>query len=206
VGAYVNIGFQAENIVKGESPFTKPEPIFRSPRNLRQMASQKVKRNWRKPSSVIANAKCEGLPDDSQFDAGYDKACFYAGYDPAGTKCQSEGFKIISDTPGGISFNVYMVPYYAQQKAGILQYDRDVSPMDSCASAAYARSANGSTLRVYIRCDKWASKSGGFFDTELPILLENQNVDHLDAYVETCANCSTRTGCAWPTVATFSYK
>jgi hypothetical protein len=43
VGAYVNIGFQAENVVKGESPFTKPEPIFRSPRNLRQMASQKAK-------------------------------------------------------------------------------------------------------------------------------------------------------------------
>ena len=206
VGAYVNIGFQAENVVKGESPFTKPEPIFRSPRNLRQMASQKAKRNWRKPSSVIANAKCEGLPDDSQFDAGYDKACFYSGYDPAGTKCQSQGFKIISDTPGGISFNVYMVPYYAQQKAGILQYDRDVSPMDSCASAAYARAAHGTTLRVYIRCDKWDSKSGGFFDTELPILMENHNVTHLDAYVEICTSCSGRTGCNFPAVATFRYK
>ncbi len=67
IGAYVNIGFQAENIVKGENPFTKPEPIFKSPRHLRQLASQPAKRNWRKPSAVIANAKCEGLPDDSQF-------------------------------------------------------------------------------------------------------------------------------------------
>ncbi len=50
IGAYVNIGFQAENIVKGENPFTKPEPIFKSPRHLRQLASQPAKRNWRKPS------------------------------------------------------------------------------------------------------------------------------------------------------------
>ncbi len=46
VGAFVNIGFQIENIVKGESPFTAPEPIFKSPRNLRRMLTQKVKRDW----------------------------------------------------------------------------------------------------------------------------------------------------------------
>lgn len=46
VGAFVNVGFQPENIVKGESPFTAPEPIFKSPRNLRRMLTQKVKRDW----------------------------------------------------------------------------------------------------------------------------------------------------------------
>ena len=46
VGAFVNIGFQMENLIKGESPFTMPEPIFRSPRNLSRMLTQTVKRDW----------------------------------------------------------------------------------------------------------------------------------------------------------------
>jgi hypothetical protein len=46
VGAFVNIGFQMENLIRGESPFTMPEPIFKSPRNLRRMLTQKVKRDW----------------------------------------------------------------------------------------------------------------------------------------------------------------
>lgn len=46
IGAFVNIGFQLENVIKGESPFTMPEPIFKSPRNLRRMMTQKVKRDW----------------------------------------------------------------------------------------------------------------------------------------------------------------
>ena len=46
IGAFVNVGFQMENVIKGESPFTMPEPIFKSPRNLRRMLTQKVKRDW----------------------------------------------------------------------------------------------------------------------------------------------------------------
>jgi hypothetical protein len=46
VGAFVNIGFQMENIIKGESPFTAPEPVFKSPRNLRRMLAQTVKRDF----------------------------------------------------------------------------------------------------------------------------------------------------------------
>ncbi|MGA8832379.1 MAG: hypothetical protein WB554_12290 [Desulfomonilaceae bacterium] len=53
IGGYVNVGFQLENVLKGESPFTAPTPIFRSPRNLSYMASQPVKRNWNQPSSVV---------------------------------------------------------------------------------------------------------------------------------------------------------
>ncbi|MGC8657444.1 MAG: hypothetical protein ACP5U1_00045 [Desulfomonilaceae bacterium] len=196
IGAYINIGFQPENIVKGESPFTKPEPIFKSPRHLRQLASQPAKRNWRKPSAVIANAYCEGLPDDSLFDAGYDKACFYSGYPAAANQCNNAGLTIISQTQGGIQFNQYMAPYYAQQD---LNYNSDVKPMDTCASAAYAREAKGDTLRVYITYSKWQTKTGGFFETELPTLLSNPNVQHLDAYVQSV-------GGTWPTTPTFSYK
>jgi hypothetical protein len=53
LGGYANVGLQLENVLKGESPFTAPEPIFRSPRNLRRVLTQKVKRNWHQPASVI---------------------------------------------------------------------------------------------------------------------------------------------------------
>ena len=53
VGGFVNIGFQLENVFNGESPFTLPEPIFNSPRNLRRMLTQKVKRDWHQPTAVV---------------------------------------------------------------------------------------------------------------------------------------------------------
>jgi hypothetical protein len=53
VGGFVNIGFQLENVLSGESPFTQPEPIFKSPRNLRKMLTQKVKRDWHQPTAVV---------------------------------------------------------------------------------------------------------------------------------------------------------
>jgi len=57
VGGFVNIGFQLENVLNGESPFTAPEPVFKSPRNLRRMLTQKVKRDWHQPTAVVlANA------------------------------------------------------------------------------------------------------------------------------------------------------
>ena len=60
VGGFVNMGFQLENLLKGENPFTMPEPIFRSPRSLRHMLTQKVKRNWHQPSAVIPLRQSSG--------------------------------------------------------------------------------------------------------------------------------------------------
>ena len=54
VGGFVNVGFQLENLLKGESPFTGPEPIFKSPRSLRYMLTQKVKRDWHQPTAVVS--------------------------------------------------------------------------------------------------------------------------------------------------------
>ena len=42
----LNIGVHFFQPSTGESPFTMPEPIFRSPRNLNRMLSQTVKRDW----------------------------------------------------------------------------------------------------------------------------------------------------------------
>lgn len=53
IGGYINVGCQVENILKGESPFTAPEPIFRSPRNLTNMANQPVQRNWSQPNAAV---------------------------------------------------------------------------------------------------------------------------------------------------------
>lgn len=53
LGGFVNVGFQPENILRGESPFTAPEPVFQSPRNLLRMLTQKVKRNWHQPAAVV---------------------------------------------------------------------------------------------------------------------------------------------------------
>jgi len=46
VSAFVNIGFQPENLLKGRNPFVLPEPIFSSPRNFNRL-TEKVRRNWR---------------------------------------------------------------------------------------------------------------------------------------------------------------
>jgi hypothetical protein len=53
VGGFVTVGLQLENVLKGESPFTAPEPVFKSPRDLRRLLGLKVKRNWHQPEAVV---------------------------------------------------------------------------------------------------------------------------------------------------------
>ena len=60
VGAFVNVGFQLENVLKGESPFTKPTPIFKSPRNLWYMLTQPVNRDWHQPTTIVVNRVYQG--------------------------------------------------------------------------------------------------------------------------------------------------
>jgi hypothetical protein len=60
VGGFVNVGFQPENLLKGESPFTMPEPIFKSPRSLWRMLTEKVKRDWHQPATIVVNRGCTG--------------------------------------------------------------------------------------------------------------------------------------------------
>ncbi len=52
VGGFVNVGLDFSNLLNGESPFGMPEPIFRSPRNLRRLLTQKVDRNYMSPPST----------------------------------------------------------------------------------------------------------------------------------------------------------
>ncbi len=55
VMAYLNLGFQAERILRGESPFTLPEPVFNSPsRNLRRLLTHRVHRNRNISGQVVS--------------------------------------------------------------------------------------------------------------------------------------------------------
>ena len=47
VAAFMNMGFQLENLLDGKSPFVKPKPVFQSPRNMTTLTEAKVNRNWR---------------------------------------------------------------------------------------------------------------------------------------------------------------
>lgn len=55
VGATVNVGFEPERLLVGEMPFTMPEPIFKSPRNLFAWLSRSLStvRNFSQPASVL---------------------------------------------------------------------------------------------------------------------------------------------------------
>ncbi len=53
LGGFASVGLQLENLLRGESPFTLPDPIFKSPRDLRRLLVLKVKRNWHQPTAVI---------------------------------------------------------------------------------------------------------------------------------------------------------
>ncbi len=64
VGGFVNVGLQLENLLSGKSPFVMPEPIFRSPRNLRELLVRKVRREWHQPGAVVVTSnRAEGCDD-----------------------------------------------------------------------------------------------------------------------------------------------
>lgn len=68
VGGVVTVGFQLENLLSGASPFTMPEPVFRSPRDLRRLLGLKVKRNWHQPSAVVvARSSAVDCGDTTRF-------------------------------------------------------------------------------------------------------------------------------------------
>ncbi|MGO8879291.1 MAG: hypothetical protein ACLQMS_07235 [Desulfomonilaceae bacterium] len=93
IGAFINIGFQMENIIKGESPVTMPEPIFKSPRNLRRMLTQRVKRDWNQQyapgRAALASAAVGGCALSRNTEGGAVPASgnllqnFFAPVDPA---------------------------------------------------------------------------------------------------------------------------
>ena len=66
VSAFINMGFQLENLVSGESPFVMPKPLFRSPRNVTRLAEEKVNRDWRHTSQSAQLALLSVKPKSAQ--------------------------------------------------------------------------------------------------------------------------------------------
>jgi len=66
VGGLVNVGLQLGRLLSGESPFTMPEPIFRSPRNLRNWLtrSESSRRSFFQPASVVTSRQAWGSGGD----------------------------------------------------------------------------------------------------------------------------------------------
>ena len=62
LGASFNCGFQLDKLLSLENPFTMPEPLFKSPRNIRRMLTQNVKRDWHQPGQVgqVGQPGCTG--------------------------------------------------------------------------------------------------------------------------------------------------
>lgn len=77
IGGYVNVGIQLENLLRGESPTTLPEPVFKSPRNLTRMLTRKVRRNWHQPAAVVLRRTGPSGP-------------------PTPTDCSLSGFTVIA--------------------------------------------------------------------------------------------------------------
>ena len=187
IGGYVNVGFQLEKLLYGENPFAMPEPVFKSPRNLRRLLARPVHRLWVKPAAVVANSNCEGLPDDSMFKVGYSMSCFYTGFPIAAQECQARGRVLVSDTPGGKWVNSYDAAW-PWLFTPFSTYVENIQPMDKCQSAAYARAAEGDVL-IFVKCgnDQANNPNSVLWTTELPTLLENPNVTSIKAY-DNC-NC-----------------
>jgi hypothetical protein len=55
LSAFINIGFQVENLAQGKNPFVMPEPIFSSPRNMNRL-THKVTRNYRNTTHGLSVA------------------------------------------------------------------------------------------------------------------------------------------------------
>jgi len=62
IAGYVNLGLRLENLLGGESPFTMPEPIFASPRNLSSIFHEQVKRRWVQPTQIVKRRTIPPLP------------------------------------------------------------------------------------------------------------------------------------------------
>ncbi len=68
IGAFFNCGFQLDRLFCLQNPFSAPEPLFKSPRNLRRMLTQNVKRDWHQSSEVkFASNNTPTVPPNSGY-------------------------------------------------------------------------------------------------------------------------------------------
>ncbi len=96
VGGFVNVGFELENLLKGQSPFTNPTPIFKSPRNLWYMLTQTVNRDWHQPTAVVVTRLGHGEEFSTSSGAG---PCMLTGATWIATIIHDGDFTVVASIP-----------------------------------------------------------------------------------------------------------
>ncbi len=161
-----------------ESPFSAPQPVFQSPRNLQRLLTQPAKRNWFKPAQVVVNPRCEGYRTIPIFNGERSKTpVFYSGgFGVAGRRSapQFTSSMTLRAGCGRLASSALDSIGPISPKARSV-YDRDISPMFACGSASYARNAvkRGIPAYAYVRRSTFATKSTIFWTTEWPILRDS---------------------------------
>ncbi len=81
VGAFVNVGFRMENVLKGESPFITPQPIFKSPRNILTWLDSTLSylRNFSQPASVLIAQQIAAQQPTGPTPPGPTPSCLLSG-------------------------------------------------------------------------------------------------------------------------------
>jgi hypothetical protein len=64
VAAFMNIGFQLENLAAGRSPFAMPKPVFQSPRDMTTLTQAKPNRNRRHTTQTAQLALLSARPEE----------------------------------------------------------------------------------------------------------------------------------------------
>ena len=111
VAAFMNMGFQLENLLDGKSPFLKPKPVFQSPREMTRVTEAKVNRNWRRTTQTAqlallsapapaCSSRCKPQTITIVNQTGKD-ITLYMGFniDPPGN-VQSGGYTLPDSFPG----------------------------------------------------------------------------------------------------------
>ncbi len=123
VGGFVNVGVQFSKIFSGESPFTAPEPIFKSPRNLRRLLSRKVDRNYISPPANVARALGDG------------------GISPCPNECDVSGYDVLAIT------SIHTLDLITSRQCFPLTHP---VPASSRYRISVTRSGSEGTLAIYL--------------------------------------------------------
>jgi hypothetical protein len=173
VGGFVNVGIQFSNMFSGESPFTAPEPIFKSPRNLRRLLSRKVDRNYISPPANAARVRTAALggiscPNNCSFIT--QNATILATYSfvlPATLTALTPCFQIPTVPPSSTGFTTIYVSrqgilgtliaaFYSTPSCNPLSYITPfIEPQDQCQGATYdnATTATMAAIRFGVFSD-----------------------------------------------------
>jgi hypothetical protein len=134
VGGFVNVGVQFSRIFSGESPFTAPEPIFKSPRNLRRLLSRKVDRNYISPpatASRVASASVLPCPNNCPIPSNATILAVWTFHLPEQITSHTSCFEISPGSPGGLN-----VAYYLSRQGTTGQLEGVAFSLPNCTAAA----------------------------------------------------------------------